>query len=247
VLGASNERFVDERKYDRMLRSGQVDGLLLLEPTLDQPYLRDLAAEDRAVVIVNGDGASLGLDSVRTDDFAVGALAGDHLCELGHTRIGMIMGSPNHASARDRLAGFRASLERHELSLNERRTFQGYYESSEESGREGICKILSDQPDTTAVFCCNDTMAQWALQGAVEMERPVPDSLSLIGVDDNPISAYSRPALASVRQPSRDIARVATEILLKRLAGSGASGSREVLNRLLPPTLIPRDSCAPPH
>ena len=245
VLGTSSERFITEKKHDTMLRSGLVDGLLLLEPILDQEYLAELAVRDEPAVVINSDGAHVGLDYVRTDDVAVGKMAADYLVGLGHRRIGFVAGSENHASARDRLIGFRAALKDHGCPLEESRFYQGDYDTSESSGRDGCCYILTKSPDTTAIFCCNDTMALGALRGAKERNRPVPDTLSLIGVDDNPASTYCRPQLTSIRQPSHEVAKQATQVLLDRLA-SPEGAARDRIERLLPPTLVERDSCAPP-
>lgn len=245
VLAASSERFLDEQRHVKLLRSGQVDGLLLLEPSLDQDYLTDLVRQDAPVVVINSDGSHLSVDYVRTDDFAVGKLAAEYLVDLGHRRIGFIAGPPNHASARDRLAGFRRTLEDLGCPLDEDRIFHGHYDTSAWSGRHGCREIITSWPDTTAILCCNDTMALGALGAAMEMRRPVPQNLSLIGVDDNPTNTCCQPQLTSIRQPSHELGKQAALLLLERIEGSKRAPGKPVA-RLLEPTLVVRDSCAPP-
>lgn len=243
LLAASDAQFVEQRRHFRMLRSGQVDGMLLLEPTLDQGYLGELASEDAPVVIINSDGDEAGLDYVRTDDVAIGRGAAQHLLELGHRRIGYIAGSANHASARDREAGFLNALAEAGAALPTERLFAGSYDTSYWSGYRGCEQILRSCPETTAIFCCNDTMAFGALEAAQRAGRQVPAQLSLLGVDDNPTSTYSNPPLTTFRQPSHDVARQATETLLQRLTQGGER--RAGVGRTLQPSLIVRRSTGP--
>lgn len=245
LLATASPRFLDEQRYWRMLRSGQVDGMLLLEPTLDQGYLGDLGAEDAPVVLVNGDGEGIGLDYVRTDDIAVGRIAAEHLLGLGHRAIGFIAAGSNHASARDRAHGFLQALAEAGAPPHEGRIFHGAYDTSYWSGFQGCQQILREQPGTTAIFCCNDTMALGALDAAVKAGVVVPHELSLLGVDDNPTSSYCTPGLTTVRQPSDEVARQATQALLERLmAEDGAARVR--VSQMLPPLLVERESTAPP-
>ena len=242
LLETSSAQFVEERRFSIILRSGQVDGMLLLEPTLDQGYLGELAAEDAPVVIVNSDGEGIGLDYVRTDDIAVGRMAAEHLLSLGHTELGFVTAGAHHSSARDRARGFLDALKRHEVSIGNSRIFHGSYETSFWSGYQGGEQILRDHPETTAIFCCNDTMALGAIEAAQKANRRVPEQLSVMGVDDNPVGMYSTPTLTTIRQPSHDVAKEATQILLDRLQKNDTKPSR--IGRALEPTLVTRESTA---
>jgi DNA-binding LacI/PurR family transcriptional regulator len=245
LLATSNTSFVEERRFSSMLRSGQVDGMLLLEPTLDQGYLGDLAAEDAPVAIINSDAGNIGLDYVRTDDVAVGCLAAESLLKLGHREFGFIAANTNHASARDRSIGFIETVRAAGVAFDSGRVFHGTYETSHWSGSEGCGRILREHPDTTAIFCSNDTMAIGALEAAQKAGRRVPGDLSIMGVDDIPAAMYCNPPMTSIRQPSDEVARQATQILIDRLT-SERTDRRLGVGRALPPTLIARDSTAPP-
>ena len=245
LLDTSRPEFVTQRRHLTLLQSGQVDGMLLLEPTLDQPYLRDMASAPSPVVIINSDGSQLGLDYVRTDDIAIGRLGTEHLLQLGHRQIGFIAASSHHASARDRLNGFMQTMSDNDVPLPSSRVFHGAFDTSFWSGHEGCTQILREHADTTAIFCSNDTMALGALEAANKLNRKVPDTLSILGVDDNPISGYCTPRLSTIRQPSHEVARQATQLLLDRLTPDKKVPAPPT-GQTLPPMLVPRESCAPP-
>lgn len=244
LLETSNQQFIDEKRYSTMIRSGMVDGVLLLEPTLDQTYVRELAEQKAPLAIINSDGAKFGVDSVRNDDAEVGRVVGRHLHKLGHRQLGFIAGSANHTSTRDRQRGFLEALEQVGITPQDGQIFSGEYGRSYWSGHQGCVDILRRRPETTAIFCCNDTMAVGALQAADELGRKVPRDLSIVGVDDNIISTYSRPAITTVRQPSNEIAKQAVELLLRRLGKKKVEFEPE--HRLLKPIFIERKSTAPP-
>ena len=195
MLARSSEQFLQERRHVTMLRSGQVDGLLLVEPTLDQAYLSDLPGLGSPVAIINGDGSHVGLDCVRTDDRAVAKLAAEHLPGAGASadrddrrwRISCLGSRPDCSVQGE-------PRERAGVPLHPDRLYSGDFLTSEASGRDGCHAILDRAPDTTAIFCSNDTMALNALQAAKERNLVVPRDLSLIGVDDHPTSLALPPA-----------------------------------------------------
>lgn len=245
ILGTANNKFLEQKRHTMMLRSGQVDGMILLEPTLDQDYLGEIAATCLPAVVLNGDGTGRGLDSVRTDDCGVGIMAAKHLYDLGHRRIGMITGSMNHASGRDRRSGFEETCRELGHPLSPDRLILGEYDTSEVSGREGCKQILHAAPDTTAIFCGNSAMALNAISIALEMGLTVPEDLSILGVDDSPFNLISRPPLSAICQQSYQMATAAAELLLDRMnASSDESGEpREVL---IGARLVERATCAQP-
>jgi DNA-binding LacI/PurR family transcriptional regulator len=69
----------------------------------------------------------------------------------------------------------------------------------------------------------------------------IPDEISVIGFDDLYISQYLNPPLTTVRQPMRQMGRMAMETLLKIFAGAESGEDIRV-----PGELIVRQSTAPP-
>src|SRR5947207_1041865 len=84
-------------------------------------------------------------------------------------------------------------------------------------GRACAGKLLALEDRPNAIFAASDQMAYGALQAAEEYGLRVPEDLSLIGFDDIPLSAHTRPALTTVRQPFHSIGQRAIELLLSLL------------------------------
>jgi len=93
----------------------------------------------------------------------------------------------------------------------------------------------------TAVFCYNDMSALGAMRSIRERGLEIPRDISLVGFDDLFLAEFSAPPLTTVRQPRREMGRLATELLLRVVAGHGERGDIRV-----PGELIVRASTAPP-
>ena len=73
-----------------------------------------------------------------------------------------------------------------------------------------------DNPPT-AIFAANDDMAAGTIRTASEMGLSIPGDVSVCGFDDTPIARQIYPPLTTVRQPTREMGRLATHELFKRI------------------------------
>jgi DNA-binding LacI/PurR family transcriptional regulator len=102
---------------------------------------------------------------------------------------------------------------------------------------------LAADSGVTAVFAGGDEMAIGLLRALAEAGRGVPDEVSVVGFDDNPVSAYMTPPLTTVRQPFDAAAREGVRILVHAIEKPDA----EPPPALDPPLeLVVRLSTAPP-
>jgi DNA-binding LacI/PurR family transcriptional regulator len=115
---------------------------------------------------------------------------------------------------------------------------------SPELGYEATRKLLASHKKFTALFAFNDISAMGAIRACREAGLRVPEDISVVGFDDIQSAAYQNPALTTVRQPLREMGRIAAETLLRRIRRSGAdSPGGETMVR---PELIVRETtCAP--
>jgi LacI family transcriptional regulator len=90
------------------------------------------------------------------------------------------------------------------------------------------------------VFCANDLLALGVLQALYAAGVSVPGEMAIIGYDDIEFAAAAAVPLSSVRQPSVEMGRIATGLLLEE------AGDDEVMhehrNVVLEPELVVRDS-----
>lgn len=137
-----------------------------------------------------------------------------HLLDLGHRRIGIVRGHPEHHAASARFDGYRAALLAAGLRIDARLVTQGYFDL--QSGIEAGRSLLGGPQRPTAIFATNDEMAVGVLMAARELGLDVPHDLSVAGFDDTAMSRLIWPPLTTVRQPLAEMAGAAIAALVEK-------------------------------
>lgn len=106
--------------------------------------------------------------------------------------------------------------------------------------RRIVERILGLKTIPTALFCSCDAVARIAMRCLEEHGLKVPQDISLVGFDDDPIAEWTRPALTTVRQDFCDMGRRAFEALITKVANPSAEAARGVI----PVGLVRRESVA---
>jgi LacI family transcriptional regulator len=181
-------------------------------------------------------------DAVVIENAAGAEAATSHLIELGHRRIGLLLGEMGWTTGPERLAGYRAALAKAGIPFDETLTEAG---SGHPTEAEPLARRLLDRaPDVTAIFATNNLMAEDAVAEIQRRGLAIPTDVSLVAFDDIPWMSIFRPGITAVAQPTLEIGREAADLLLARMAGSHPDEPVEVR---LQPTLVVRGSTAPPR
>jgi LacI family transcriptional regulator len=242
ILANSNERPDREHRYVSTLVSKRVDGLILVPSRGDHSALTRLLQNARIpVVVVDRDAELPNADIVVYDNEGGSRLAVRHLIELGHERIACVAGPADASSAADRVRGFRTALAEAGLPVPDRAVVEADFHFR--GGRGATARLLDSSVEFTALFAANDLMAAGAIRELTARGIAVPRDMSVIGFDDAPLAEMISPALTTMRQGLQDMAHSAVSLLLSRVtSGDGAQPVRKVL----PTSLVIRDSTAPP-
>ncbi len=209
-------------KVESLVAQSQIDGVVLTPPiTDDAALLKRLRELDVPFASVSAREANRRIGVIVDEHHAVCAMI-SHLVSLGHRRIGHIQGHPAHGASGWRLAGYREGLQRAGLRYDPALVVEGRF--SYESGHAAANRLLDLETPPTAIFAANDDMAAGAICAICERGLSVPRDVSVCGFDDVPIARQVYPSLTTVRQPTRDMGRLAGLELLKeiRSPGSGA-------------------------
>ncbi|HST42967.1 MAG TPA: LacI family DNA-binding transcriptional regulator, partial [Conexibacter sp.] len=148
----------------RQLRGRSVDGLIVVAATLDATFVEQLPRTGIPLVLLNRYVDGVAVDRVLSDNVAGGALAVEHLLDLGHRRIGLIAGSANTSTARDRERGMRAALAQRGIAFDESLRREGPF--SHHSGHQHCTELLRGARPPSAIVCASDVVAFGALDAA---------------------------------------------------------------------------------
>lgn len=189
----------------------RVDGLIVINPYADDRYMH--IPTEFPVVFVGARSHDELVCSISLDDEKVAYEATQHLISLGHKRIGLITGPMEEDCSQDRLVGFQLALTEAGITFDQSLAFEGDWSAS--SGRDALLDFVKNNNVPTAIFAQNDRMAMGVMRAARDVNLSVPDQLSVIGVDDMPLSSYFDPPLTTMRQDMPLIGQEAVRKLME--------------------------------
>lgn len=196
------------------LEKQRLYGVMFLPPVSENDAVAELCRELGCGYVRMG---SAELDDpehlVESNDAEAVGRAVDYLIEMGHRRIGLIVGPVGFRSASERREGFTKAMKRNGLEVPLELVANGAY--TFESGKAAAELLLEVDPRPTAIFASNDEMAAGALHVAQQHGLSIPGDLSLIGFDDSPIAKHIWPPLTTVRWPIRSMAKAAALKLIR--------------------------------
>ncbi len=137
------------------------------------------------------------------------ALQVNHLVARGHRRLGCLTTTDPRlaAFAEPRVRGVQASCTAQGLAPALVAELPDLAAISVADLAEVLRRWTSGTDPVTGIACYNDVCAAACLAAADRADIAVPGRLAVVGMDDEPMSAFSRPALTTVRLPMVDHAR----------------------------------------
>ncbi len=109
------------------------------------------------------------------------------------------------------------------------------------SGYAATLKLLDTAPAPDALLVTNSVLAAGALQAIRERDLSIPDQIALVTFDETTWASLVQPPLTLIVQPTYEIGKTATDLLLQRIADPNRS-TRQVI---LKGQLLIRGSSAP--
>lgn len=230
------------QRLDALVSDHHPDGVVLTPPLTDYAPLVDFLRERQLPYASVSPEHGEGVIGVVMDDQQAARAMVEHLLALGHRRIAHVAGLPGHGASRWREAGYREAIAAAGLAVEPELVVQGGFTFA--TGFDAGRKLLALNPRPTAVFAANDDMAAGLIWAAGEYGLRVPHDLSVAGFDDIPLARQLWPPLTTIRQPSRDMGRIAASELLDAIRGRGPGElvqlpfSLEIRHSTLPPASL---------
>jgi LacI family transcriptional regulator len=200
--------------YGRLVEERRIDGVLIQSARLGNPHLESFASGLVPCVFMDrchpGSGRNV---SMRDAD--AGRMAVEHFLELGHRALAHLTGPADLDTVARRRDGFLGRAR--EAGIEPVVVPAGL---SEEEGHRAMRVLLEHDSAPTAVYIANINQALGALAAVRESGRRVPEQLSLICHDDDPVCAFLDPPLTTVQMPLHELGSSAVDALLEQLGGA---------------------------
>lgn len=236
---------MSERYSGRRFLDGHIDGMLWVGPSLHEPVLEETANAGLPVVAVLSRHLPPNIGYINADNIQATEMLVKHLVSLGRRRIGYY-GPLTSSNYIDRYASFGAAMAAAGLEWDPSpmalalRPGEPWKSTKEE---DGLYYLLAMADRLDAMVLPNDSYGARIIRELQSRGIRVPDDVAVVGFDDVPDAATAGGiGLTTIRQPFREMGRVAVERLIAMIEGAPVSECRISL----PAELIVRGSTAGP-
>lgn len=240
-----DRKMVDLELIERRFLDTSIQALIVVPPLSDDPQLIDVLERTKiAYICVSPRLNSYAGASVGMNDIDAAREMTEYLLGLGHRRIGFIKGPADHRASELRLTGYKQAFEAKGVPIDTSVIGEGDF--TYVSGMLAAKKLLCAQKPPTAIFASNDDMAIGAITAVHQSGLLVPHDVSVVGFDDTAAASSTWPPLTTIRQPIREMANAAIEILEGIVGEADSVVSRQPKKLRLPHKLVVRESAVSP-
>lgn len=242
VLCTQTAGSLSEADYVTMLLDQHVSGVVFAggqyaEADAPHEHYERLLQRKLPVVLFNASVEHLSFPQVSTDDAVAVEQAYGHLASLGHERIAMILGPPDHAPSRRKLEAYAAMVKRSGGSPDPELVEHALF--ALEGGHAAATRLL--RHGVTGIICASDPLALGAIRAVRRAGRSVPRDVSVVGFDDSAFMTCTEPPLTTVRQPIEALGRAAVAMLVNQIEGAAVMADELFFE----PELVVRGSTGP--
>jgi LacI family transcriptional regulator, galactose operon repressor len=247
MLGSLHDRPEEQSRYLQLLRTNQVDGVLLYMVPGCEEEVRKLLDSRRPVVLMGRAPLTFVADLVAIDHSTASRMAVEHLISRGHQRIGIVPGPEHQPYARARIEGWNLALRKAGLSTAD--DYVCYGEYTIEGGERAASQLLDCAAPPTAILAGNFHVMIGVLRVLRQRRIRRPEEVEVMASHDSPVLDAFDPPISSIDQPVRELGLKATELLLQRIRQPGRPPEVALLRPglkirtagvLTPPTAISR-------
>lgn len=240
-----DQEMVDLDKIEKRFLDTSIQALIVVPPLSDDPKLIDtLVRTGISFVCVSPKLDAYTGPGVGMNDTAAACEMTEYLFSLGHEDVALIKGPPDHMSSELRFSGYKQAYANKSKVVSPEFIVSGDY--TYVSGMRAASALLAADKQPTAIFACNDDMAAGAIAAVHQAGLKIPQDISIVGYDDTQNAGAIWPALTTVKQPIREMAATAIEILEQNIKGTNMATEHKRGKHILEHKLMIRDSAGPP-
>lgn len=212
-----------------------VDAILILSTAVDIKQVSDFADTFWPVVLVHCQIDHPHISYLKSDVKKASKTVVEYLFGSGHKTIGLVT-REGDADQIGHVQGYKRAYQVHGTAVNTQWIVQAA--TTLEGGKEATLKLLNEQPEITAVFAYNDSMAIGAMRACHELGKAIPKDVAIFGFNDLEVAAYTIPTLSTVRYNDYLLGSRAMELALTHLDHP----DKNVIHNIVDVELVLRES-----
>ena len=234
----SNDELRKEIQLITLLESRNIDGLFIVvsnesfnKPQTLKMYLSKLTIP---FVMIDRIYPDFNCNKIYFDNKLGVSLAINHFYKKGHRNIGCIAGGKENTHGISRLLSYYESMKKLNCTVENEYVYYGdyHFESGYLAGESFV------NSDITGIFICNDMMTLGFMKYLHEINKTIPEHISIISYDNILYPFMLGNEVTSIEQNVSELAKHATDILIENITHPNIDKK----TICLAPTLIEKDS-----
>jgi DNA-binding LacI/PurR family transcriptional regulator len=224
-----------------IFRSGQTDGMILMEILLHDWRVELLKEHELPFVMIGRCADNTGLNYVDIDIERGVADAMQHLHDLGHRQIGFVtllqaLPEKEYGYTTWALESYKKACQKHGLPVQ-----WCVMDTKGDNTDNEVLRFLDENPNLTALVTPQQSGVLAVLKAIQARGLRIPNDISVVGLLSEPMSELTTPPLTTISFPAYEMGLQAARILIGHLEGT-LSTPQQILLR---PELNVRGSTGP--
>lgn len=234
LIAFTDNSIKEEEAFVNMAIKEHYAGLIFINVRGGKELGELLKKSEIPVVFLNRNIRFSDFDSVTSDNYQGGYMITSYLIEMGHKKIGHIMGHTYSLTAQERRRGYEDAMNDNHLCVTNNSVFLG--ELNYESGYIYGEYLIKRGLDYSAVFCGNDLMAIGFVDALRDAGVKIPEDISVVCYDDTFFS--EKHGLTVVGAEAEKLGKKAVNLLIAKIEDGASEGGSVVFK----PKIIKRKS-----
>ena len=209
-----------------------VDGVVLTGAVPDH-LLERIASWSMPCVMIGSQQGIAGINHVAGDPRMGGRLMAKHLLELGHRRIGLLIGPRSRSIHAEYWHGFRDACV--EAGIDEKQVERRTEPCESNDVVPPMRRLMERMPDLTALFADTDAIAWQAMQYLRAIGKRVPQDISVGGAGNTVGTMDGAIQMTTIDTRLHEMSRVAVERLREIIGQSEFTSHRIIVDPVLVP------------
>ncbi|EGL82826.1 transcriptional regulator, LacI family [Caldalkalibacillus thermarum TA2.A1] len=219
--------------------SHHVEGIIISSINLQHPIYDTLEQSGIPFIMINRKHQKEG-HYVVLDNHTAGRLAMEHLVQLGHQRIGMVLGPANISTFLERKEGALQVLEENGIKFNP--AYLQEVNLTAQDIKSAVTELVYLANPPTALLCGTDHIALIAMDILLSMNLRIPDDISVIGFDDIALAGHQAIQLTSVAHNIEQMGELGVNLLVNLIEEENNTSAYKQIQ--LKPNLVIRNTTA---
>jgi DNA-binding LacI/PurR family transcriptional regulator len=210
------------------IKGKMIKGIIMLSSPANEELFKQLDVFNIPIVVIGKvEGNYKNIFSVDTDNFHDSYELTKYLIEQGHKRIACVHSPLEYHVSMDRLNGYKACIEDHQLPVREEWMIDGGYNI--ETGSLAARKLLLGGNRPSAVLATDDLKVMSIYKTATELGVSIPQDLSVVGYSNSSFIPFMTPSLTSIEIPVRKLGETGANLLFSIIRNTSEAEARTII------------------